>query len=114
MPIRQKIAVIILALTIFIIILELVRRRKLKEEYSFLWLLTGFCIITLVLWYDLLVRLTHLIGAVTVTTTLFLFAFIFLILVTLQFSIAISMLTDKIKNLAQEMAIIKSKMEEKN
>lgn len=114
MPIRQKLAVLIIATSIFLIILDLVRRRKLREEYSWLWLLTGTIMIILTLWYELLLKLTLLIGAVVPISTLFFFAFIFLMLVCLQFSVSISKLTEKIKNLTQELIILKSKIEKNN
>ena len=47
-------------------------RRKLMEEYSWLWLLTGVFLVTLTLWYGLLLKITNLIGAVVPTSALFL------------------------------------------
>lgn len=113
MPIRQKIVAIFIAVSIFIVILELVRRRKLREEYSWLWLLTGAFIIVLALWHELLVKLTHFIGAVLPTSTLFFFSVIFLMLLCLQFSVRISKLFDQVKNLSQELTILKSEIEKK-
>jgi hypothetical protein len=106
MPIQQKIFAIFASMVIFIVIINLVKNGKLKEEYSWLWLLTGFVIIILALWYDLLLVLTHLIGAVLPTTTLFIFAIVFLICIALHFAIKISILTDQVKNLSQEIALI--------
>ncbi|HEX8947924.1 MAG TPA: DUF2304 domain-containing protein [Dissulfurispiraceae bacterium] len=108
MPIRQKVVAVFIALSIFFIILELVRRRKLREEYSWLWLLTGAVLVVLTFWYELLVRITVLIGAVAPTSTLFFFALIFLILVCVQFSIRISKLTNQVKDLVQELALLKA------
>jgi len=108
MPLRQQIVAVAIAISIFIIILELVRKRKLREEYSWLWLLTGTCLIVLTVWYELLLRITHLIGAVLPTSALFFFAIIFLMLVCIQFSIKISKLTDHVKDLTQEVAILKA------
>jgi hypothetical protein len=106
MPIQQKIFAIFASMVIFIVIINLVKNGKLKEEYSWLWLLTGFVMIIIALWYDLLLVLTHLIGAVLPTTTLFIFAIIFLICIALHFAIKISILTDQVKNLSQEIALI--------
>ena len=111
MPIRQKVVAFLIAISIFFVILELVRRRKLREEYSWLWLLTGALLVTLTIWYDLLVRITDLIGAVAPTSTLFFFALIFLILVCVQFSMRISALTNQVKDLAQEVTILKAKVD---
>ena len=81
MTLQQKIFAIITVACILIVIIYLVKKRKLREEYSWLWLLTGFVMLVLVLWYDLLLYITDLIGAATVTTTLFIFGIIFLMLI---------------------------------
>lgn len=113
MPIRQKIVAIFIAVSIFILIFELVRRRKLREEYSWLWLMTGAILIVLVIWYGLLIKITNFIGAVIPLSTLFFLAIIFLMLVCLQFSVKVSKLMDQVKNLSQELAIMRSVIENK-
>ena len=99
---------IISSLSILITIIYLVKKGKLREEYSWLWLLTGFVILLLVLWYDLLMMLTKLIGAVLPTTTLFIFGIIFLMLIALHSAIKISLLNDQIKNLAQKVSLLEA------
>lgn len=111
MPVRQKIMAVAIAIAIFIIILELVRRRRLREEYSWLWLLTGTGLIVLTIRYELLVKISNLIGAVLPTSTLFFFGLMFLMLVCLQFSIRISKLTNQVKDLGQEIALLRSRTE---
>jgi len=105
---KQKIFALTVGIIIFLFILQLVYRRKLREEYSWLWLLTGLGIIILAVWYDLLVLVTGIIGAVMPTTTLFIFGLIFLMMITLHYSIKISALTDQVRKLAQEVAILKA------
>jgi|WetSurMetagenome_2_1015567.scaffolds.fasta_scaffold26884_3 hypothetical protein len=106
MTIHQKVFAIFASIVIFIVIINLVKKNKLKEEYSWLWLLTGFVMIILVLWYDLLLMITRLIGAVQPTTTVFIFAILFLICVALHFAIKISILTDQVKNLSQKISLL--------
>ena len=108
MLLQQKIFAIIASLSIFVVIVYLVKKGKLKEEYSWLWLLTGAVILLLVVWYDLLLLLTDLIGAVTATTTLFIFGIVFLMLITLHFAIKISSLSDQVKNLAQKLSLLEA------
>ena len=110
---RQKIFALAIGIALFLSILELVRRRRLREEYSWLWLATGCGIIVLVLWYDLLVVVTEFIGAMVPTTTLFLFGVIFLMLIALHYSVKISTLTDQVERLAQELAILKEEYDER-
>ena len=108
MTLQQKIFAIITVACILIVIIYLVKKRKLREEYSWLWLLTGFVMLVLVLWYDLLLYITDLIGAATVTTTLFIFGIIFLMLIALHFAIKISSLSDQVKNLAQQVSLLEA------
>jgi hypothetical protein len=76
-----------------------------------LWLLTSVLMFVLVFRYEWLVSLTDLIGAGLPTTTLFLFSIIFLMLLSVQFCIKISRLTDQVKNLSQENALMKQEIE---
>ena len=106
MPWKQQIFSLIVCIIVFIFTIEMVRRKKLREEYSVLWLLTSVGMFVLVFKYDWLVLLTDKIGAVLPTTTLFIGSLIFLTLIAVQFSIKISKLTDQVKNLTQENAIL--------
>lgn len=109
---RQKIAMIIVCIFMFIFILDLVRRRRLREEYSWLWLLTSASMFILVIKYNWLGIISNIIGAALPTTTLFIGSLIFLMILSVQFSIRISRLTEQVKNLVQENAILKDGLEE--
>ena len=113
MLIRQKIFALVVSVLLSIFIIELVRRKKLREEYSWLWLITSFGIIVLVIWYDLLVFITELIGAVLPTTTLFILSFLLLFLISLHYSVKISSLTNQVRKLAQKIAILQSELDER-
>jgi len=96
---------------VFVVVVDMVRKRRLREEYSVLWLATSVVMFVLVLRYEWLVALTALIGAGLPTSTLFLYAIIFLMLLSVQFCIKISRLTDQVKNLSQENALMKLEIE---
>jgi hypothetical protein len=110
MPINQKIFALLICSVVFIVTINLVRKRKLREEYSVLWLVTSLLMFVLVLRYEWLVALTGFIGAGLPTTTLFIGALIFLMLIAVQFSIKISQLTGQMKNLAQENALLQTEL----
>jgi len=107
MPVTQKIFALIVCCLVFCVTVNLVRKRRLREEYSVLWLVTSLLMFVLVLRYEWLVGLTNLIGAGLPTTTLFIGSLVFLMLIAVQFSIKISRLTDQLKNLAQDNALIR-------
>jgi hypothetical protein len=106
MTFHQKIFAILASIVLLGLIFEFVRKKKLKEEYSWLWILTGVTILVLVVWYDSLLFVSRLIGAVTPITTLFLFGLLFLVLINIHFSIRISTFTDQIKELSQRLAML--------
>ena len=108
---QQKIFAFVTAMALVLLIFELVRRRKLRTEFVWLWMPAGLAVLALAFWYDLLVILTRLIGAVLPTTTLFLFSLLFLVLISLQYSVKISELSDRVKALTQEVALMKKAME---
>jgi hypothetical protein len=112
MPLRQKFFAIFISIALLILIIDLVRRRKLREDYSWLWLLTGVVILILASWHNLLIYLTKLIGAGLPTSTLFFFSLVFFFLIAVQFSIRISQLTNQLKNLVQENGLLKKRVDE--
>ena len=112
MTTHQKFFALIISFTIFVVIIALVRNRKLREEFSWMWLLTGVVVFVLAVWYDLLVKLTALIGAVMPTTTLFIFSIIFLVLISLHFAIKVSQLSDHIKILAQKISLLEAQIDQ--
>ena len=111
MPLQQQVFAMIVSVLVFAVVVDMVRRRRLREEYSVLWLATSVIMFILVLRYEWLVDLTALIGAGLPTTTLFLFSIIFLMLLSVQFCIMISRLTNQVKNLSQENALMKHEIE---
>jgi len=112
MPIRNKIVALAVGVGLLLLIVELVRRRRFREEYSWLWLLTGSVIIVLMMWFGLLKWTTHLIGAIKPSSAIFFLAFLFLFIISLHFSVVISKLTDRNKELAQKYAHLELELRE--
>ena len=112
MTIHQKIFALITGVILLLFILELVRKKKIKEEYSWLWLLIGLLILVLVVWYDLLLFATRLIGSETPITTLFLFGFLFLVLINIHYSVRISAFTEQVKKMAQQIGLFSKEVED--
>ena len=81
---RQQLVAITGAVAVLLIVLELVRRRKLREEYSWVWVATAIGIVILALNQGLLKTIGSWIGAASSVSTLFFGAIIFLIALTVQ------------------------------
>jgi len=112
LPFRAQMVAAFLALGMFLLCLDLVRRRKLKEEYSLLWIGVTAAMTVLAFWGDLLLWVTKSVGALNANSIIFLFGLGFLTLVAVHYSIRLSELTDRNKDLAQSVAILASEIEE--
>jgi cytochrome c oxidase assembly factor CtaG len=106
----QRVVIAAMGGGIILITFEMIRRRKLKEEYSLLWFLTG-CVILLfsifpgvLYWLSAQLHLHHL-------TTMLLVTAAFLLSIVLHYSTVISRLSEHEKELAQKVAILSWQLE---
>jgi hypothetical protein len=102
----QHVFAVLVSFATLVVIVELIRRRRLREEYSLLWILTALGMFLLSTWYGLVEWLTQLSGAVSPVTTLFIFGLVFLLLISVHFSTVLSRLTQQVRRLAQEVALL--------
>lgn len=109
---HQRIAAVICGISLFILIVELVRRRKLKEEFSLLWMITGIGVVVLAVWHQLVQWLANLIGAALPMSALFFFGVLFLILINIHYAVKVSYLSDRLKNLSQEVTLLQDGLAE--
>lgn len=111
--IRTQIAAIAASIFLIFFIGELIRRKKLKEQYALLWLAAGLVMLLFSLWRDLLNKVAALLGVGYAPALLFLVAMFFGAVLMIHFSVVISDLTEKNKTLAQEIALIKAELKKK-
>jgi hypothetical protein len=99
------------SLALIVVILELIRRRRLRERYALLWLLTGLVLLALSAWRE---GLNTIAGWVGVTqyppAVLFASGTLFIILVLLHYSTVISKLADQNTILAQRVALLEARL----
>lgn len=105
MPGRLQIVAIVCAVLLLAGTIELVRRRRLQERYSLLWLLSATTILVLAIWSDGLTVLAESVGIATPSNALFAVAFGFVLLLLLHYSLVISRLSDQNKVLAQQLGL---------
>ena len=106
-----KVLAVLGSASVLFLVLELIRRGRLKERYSLLWLFAGAIMLVLSLSRELLEFIAHEIGIFYPPSLLFLVAFVFLLMITLHFSVIISGLSEKNKRLAQEIALLRQQVE---
>lgn len=99
------------SLAAFFFVLELVRRRRLSEEYSLLWLVTALAMLVVSAWRDLLHGMAAAVGIVYPPNLLFLLAALFSLAILLYFSTVITRLTRENKDIAQHVALLQYEVE---
>ncbi len=88
-------------------VIELVRQRRLREEYSLLWLITAVVLLVLSLSRPLLDVLANMIGIFYPPSALFVVAMMFVLVILLHFSTVITRLTQENKDIAQQVALLR-------
>jgi hypothetical protein len=93
------------------IVLWLVRRRALREEYTPIWLALTAGLLLISLRMDILRVLTRAIGGWTPSSTLFFLGEVFLLAICLNFAVRLSRAGVQLKSLGQEMALLRARLD---
>lgn len=112
MDTRLQIVSVVGAGALLLIVLELVRRRRLLERYALVWLASAAGVLVLAIFAGSLGWLARLFGIESGPNALFFVALGFVMLLLLNFSVAVSRLTDQSKILAQRQAILEERVRE--
>ena len=106
-----KIVAITVSGFIFFAVIELIRRDHLKERYSIVWLTAAIVLVVFASWRGLLHFIALKLGIYYPPSFLFLLAIAFLLVLLLHFSTVISSQSDHNKRLAQEIGILRSRLD---
>jgi hypothetical protein len=109
-----EIVVLTSAILLFGFVLNLVRQRRLREEYSWLWLAAASFYLVMAIWPELIAKVSSLIGITNTITAFIFFSLFFIVLILINYSVKLSKLTNKIKDIAQIVAIIEADQNEQN
>ncbi len=105
---RMILLSLIAALAGLAIVIELVRRRKLREDYSLLWLATAVAVLLLSLSKPVYDQIAILVGVVTYPPALmFAVAILFVLMMLLHYATVLTKLSGENKRLAQELALLR-------
>ena len=107
---KAQIFALIGTLAFFLLILELVRRRRLVERYALLWMGVAIVLLVLSVWTDGLDVLADVIGIEEPANAIFILAFGAAFMLLLNFSVATSRLSEETKILAQEAARLEQEL----
>jgi len=112
MELRARFFVVGLSVLALVFVINLVRTRKLKEEYAILWLTTGFALVLVSILVDLVDAVSYALGIEYPPAFIYLIALLCITFILFQFSVAISRFSEQIKVLTQEIALLRHRIQE--
>ena len=102
----------ILGSVVFIgLIVMLIRNKKIKEEFSILWLFFGLVFLFLSIWRGSLEIIAQILGIAYAPAAIFLILIIAIISILIHLSLITSRLTDQAKVMIQELGLLKMEMD---
>jgi hypothetical protein len=104
---RLTVVTVVTGLVLLAAILELLRRRQLREKYALLWLVVGLVIVPLALFPRLLDGVAEAAGVVSGVSLVLFLGFVFLLVVTAHLSWEVSRLEEETRTLAEDLALLR-------
>ena len=104
---QLRIIIIVSMLLALIYIISNIRRQKINFRYGIGWMLVAVLIMLLAIWPQILDLISYALGIEVPVNMLFFMGFILLVIVVFFLSRSVSDLSEKVKQLSQELAIAK-------
>lgn len=111
----EKIQIIAIAISVLFLlyIVRLIIKGKLREEYSIVWIVCTVVLVLFSFWRKGLDVVSELVGVYSPPNLVFTAAIFAIFIYLLHLSVVVSKLQAKNKQMAQDIALMKEKMEEK-
>ena len=117
MNIRIQILIVVITLLAMFYVINKIRNKGIELKYSLVWLALGIGIIIFTCFPKLTTWLAHVLGISQPMNMLFFAGFCFMLPIIFSLSVSVSRLSNKVKRLTQEMALLeeqKRKAEEES
>ncbi len=112
MTISQRLIAAIASLIVMVVIVDLVRRRRLREEYALLWLGSALLILLVSLFSNVVTWLARVLGIAHPAYALFVIALLLGMVLAIHFTVVLSKLTAQNWRLTQEIGLLRRQLEE--
>lgn len=109
---RVQTFAIVVCVTLLVVVIDLVRRRKLVEEYAVLWIAGSVALLVLAVWRQILQSATEQLGVFYPPTVMLLLLGILVLAVLLWFSVVLSRQRRQIERLTEETALLGAELRE--
>lgn len=109
---RARLFFVGLGLAVLLFVINLVRTKRLKEEYALLWLFMAVVLVLAPLLIDVIDAISFAIGIDYPPALMIVIALICFALIFFQISVTISRFSEQIKSLTQTLALTRKRLEE--
>jgi hypothetical protein len=106
-----RILAVLASVALAVVVLWLVRNRTLRAEYTPIYMGTALALLIVSVRFEILRELTRTLGAWTTSSTIFFLGEVFLFLICLNYAVRLSQTGLRLKNLAQEVALLREQIE---
>lgn len=111
MNITLRMFLILLLIVQTILIIHKIKSKKISMKYGSLWLIVIILLIIVTIFPSIIINISKLLGFEAASNMVFLIGFFALSYINFTLSISISIQNEKIKNLIQEISLLKAKEE---
>ena len=108
--VKAQIIIAFVSAFLFVVTIMLIKKRKLREEYSIIWIIAELVLFSFGMFPRLLTFVSDLMG-VYYLTAIFMVAFAFLFIIAFYYSIILSRLSEQNSVLIREIALLKGENE---
>lgn len=105
-PVEQKIIAVTFSLLLFALILQLIRKHKLREEYALVWFAVSLAILLFSLFDRTLNYLAALVAVVYAPTLILVFGILFCLVLLLAQTVMLSTQANRLRDLAQSIGLL--------
>ena len=107
-----RILSIVIACLVLLVVIEMMRRRKLREKYAGVWLIVAIGVVVLAAIPSAAQFLAQLTGVETPSNFVFLLAGVVLALVSLHLSTEVGHLEEEVRTSVEEIALLRCELED--
>ena len=107
---RVQLVAIVVSVLLLLAVLELVRRRKLVEEYSIVWIVCALAMLGLSVWRNVLDRSAQVLGVYYPPSALLMALVVLVFVALLWFSVILSKQRQLIDRLMEETAVLSAEL----
>ncbi|MDM8235023.1 DUF2304 domain-containing protein [[Ruminococcus] torques] len=113
MSLVLRVEMLVVAIVFVVLVIKVINRKKLRLQYSLVWLLISAGIVLFALLPDIVIGLSEVMGVEVPSNFLYMIALIVLLIITFYLTMIVSKQSEEIKRLIQMTSIEKYLSEER-